>query len=212
MKNNSIVTYDEIVDAIKSIIECSINNDYENDFDYLNVKYESETENKIDSKNESLLYYSLKELEKNIDEASNIIRQALVEQLDDNLDKIIIDSDYILGYENRKLSASLDSINKLKRESLNIDIIKNIPTEKTTALDMLIEEDTNKILSDFEKKAIEKYPEYFDSDIPNEELNYEDEIDYEKIEMINKALRKAKQIGDIDLINKLQNMLDEEIK
>ena len=65
MKNNSIVTYDEIVDAIKSIIECSINNDYENDFDYLNVKYESETENKIDSKNESLLYYSLKELEKN---------------------------------------------------------------------------------------------------------------------------------------------------
>ena len=213
MKNNSVVTYDEIVEAIKSIIDCSINNDYENDFNYLNVKYESELDNKVDSNDEKLLYYSLLELKNRIEDESKIIRQALEEQLESSKSNIVLNSEYILGYESRKLSANIDSINKLKEHSLDINVLNDIPTTLPTALDKLNEVDTNKVLSEFEKKVILDFPEYFDSDIPVDDIKYEEkEYDYEKIEMINKALKKAKQIGDKDLIDKLQKMYDEEIK
>ena len=46
--NNPLVTYDEIVDALKSIIECSLSSNYVDDFDYLNINYESGTKNKVD--------------------------------------------------------------------------------------------------------------------------------------------------------------------
>ena len=213
MKNNSIVTYDEIVEALKSIIECSINNDYENDFDYLNVKYESSIDNKVDSKEESILYHSLKELEKSIEDSSKIIRKALEEQLiNDSIIKI--NCEYILGYENRVLSASDDSIEKLKEASLDINSLNNVPALSSTALDELSTVDTNKIFSDFEANIINKYPEYFDSDIPLEDVSYdieEKEYDYEKIEMIKKALKKAKQLNDTELVDKLQKMYDDEI-
>ena len=212
MKNNSIVTYDEIVDALKSIIECSINNDYEDDFDYLNVKYESSIDGRVDAKDDSILYHSLKELEKSIDESSKIIRKALEEQLiNDSIIKI--NSEYILGYENRVLSASMASIDKLKEASLDLNILNDVPSLLPTALDKLNEVDTNKVFSDFEVSVINKFPEYFDSDIPIENVTYDivEEKDYEKIEMINKALKKAKQLGDKELIDKLQKMYDDEI-
>ena len=39
--DNPLVTYDEIIEAIQSILECSISSNYLDNYDYLNVKYSS---------------------------------------------------------------------------------------------------------------------------------------------------------------------------
>lgn len=239
--NNPIVTYDEIVEALISIIECSINNDYENDFNYLNVKYESGIESDIETTKEALLYKALKDLEKSLDASSKMIRLALDENLNQiNNNIFTIQSEYLLGQEERKLSAQNQSIKKLKEASLDISELYNVPDYRMeeTALEKLSEIDTNKVFSEFEKRVIDDFPEFFKREKNDEDIDLFDELekreelrskypddtyeevvidqekryDLEKISMIEKALKKARKIGNVELVSKLEKMYEFETK
>lgn len=238
--NNPIITYDEVVDAVKSIIECSLSSNYLDDFDYLNVKYESGTKNKIDEAEEKALYNALKALERNIDATSKMIKSNLERDLID-IEKSIykINSEYSIGDEKRKLSAQQLLVDKLRNASLDMDILYHAPEhtdkELIVALDSLKDIDTNSIFSDFEKRAILNFPDYFKEEIamaeetnmdvtdlfdtlkkdPNEndDVNISDFIpkNQEKILLYKRALKKAKIIGNQPLIDKLEKLLNDEI-
>ena len=242
--NNPLVTYDEIVDALKSIIECSLSSNYVDDFDYLNINYESGTKNKVDEQTETALYNALKSLEKGLDTSSKIIRNTLERDIE-NIDKYIfkINTDYLIGQEKRKLAAQQNFIQKLKAASLKMDVLYQVPME-----DEKIEPnnnvDSNTVFSDFEKKVISDFPLFFKEEIDlanetNKELentveikntsahNYvapEDlqvkETDEEKklkeindkLQMIERAIMKAKELGDDNIVASLEKKYEEELK
>ena len=131
--NNPIVTYDEIVDALKSILECSLTNNYMEDFNYLNIKYESGTDKSIDKREEKLLYDAIKSLEKNLESTSKILRNNLLNELSSIENNIFeIECDYLIGNERRKLSAQNTFVQKLKEYSLPIDILYKAQTSINT--------------------------------------------------------------------------------
>lgn len=242
--NNPLVTYDEIVEALKSIIECSLSSNYVDDFDYLNIKYESVSKNKIDEKNETLLFNSLKALEKSLDTSSKIIRNTLKRDIDD-IEKYIfkINSDYLIGQEKRKLAAQQNFVQKLRDASLKMDILYQAPVveNKVESLDGV---NTNNIFSDFEKKVISDFPVFFKEELElanenNEDLegtvelkntnahNYVPLEDLEKVEdaedkklkeineklqIIERAIMKAKELGDDNIVASLEKKYEEELK
>jgi len=227
MNNNPIVTFDEIVDALKSILECSISNEYTDDLNYLNVKYESSIKNKVDTEKEKALYEALKNLEKNIDTYSKVIRNNLVNEVS-NLDESVIkiESNYLIGQERRKLSAQSFFVKKLIDLSLKNSILYNPIEDNIEEKKSLDEIDTNTVFSDFEKEIIANFPEYFheeiklanESEFENDKpiSNYviPEDIKVRDINKINKlkaAIAKAKSIGNQELIDKLEEKYYEEL-
>lgn len=238
--NNTIVIYDEIVEALKSIIECSIDSE-ESNINYLDSKYESVNNNIMDNKSEKLLYNAIKTLEKNIDSASKVIRTGLQRELKGLNDNIInIDTDYLIGQEKRKLSAQKSSIQKIMDNSLNMDILYTVPLYSEdsydTALESLDNIDTNKVFSEFEKKVIADFPGFFkeemtlanqtddDSNIvdinnlssheyvPAENVEHnEEKFDNDKLRLIKGAIKKAIKLGDMKLVVELENKYFEEL-
>ena len=225
MNNNPIVTFDEIVDALKSILECSISNEYTDDLNYLNVKYESSIKNKIDTEKEKALYDALKALEKNIDTYSKVIRNNLVNEVS-NLDESIIkiESKYLIGQERRKLSAQSFFVKKLSDLSLKSSILFNPIEDNIEEKKSLDDIDTNTVFSDFEKEVISNFPEYFHEEIKlANKSNIEPTInnyvipedikvkDLNKINKLRAAIEKAKSIGNQELIDKLEEKYYEEL-
>lgn len=222
MNNNPIVTFDEIVDALKSILECSISNEYTDDLNYLNVKYESSIKSKVDNEKEKALYEALKSLEKNIDTYSKVIRNNLVNEVS-NLDNSVIriESNYLMGQERRKLSAQQHFVKKLSDSSLKKTILFNPIEDNIEEKKSLDDIDTNKVFSDFEKEIISNFPEYFQEEIKlanddNYTSNYvmPEDIkvkDTRKINKLKAAIEKAKSIGNKELIDKLEEKYYEEL-
>lgn len=239
--NDPIVTYDEIVDALKSIIECSLNSNYVDDFNYLNVKYEAGTKTKVNSLEEKSLYHAIKSLERAIDSSSKIIRSGLERELTDYEKSIIrINCDYLIGQEKRRLSAQQHFIQKLKDQSLKIDILYHAPQyeehEDIVALDSLKNINTNEIFSEFERNAIINFPDFFKEEIAManaEETDHHDLFDSmeadsisddmplpeeikpqqaDRAHMIKIALKKARELDNKYLIEKLEKQLEEELK
>ena len=229
--NNPIVTYDEIVDALKSILECSLTSNYMDDFNYLNVKYEPLTDKNIDKREEKLLYDAIKSLEKNLESSSKIIRNNLLNELSSVENSIFeIETDYLINNERRKLSAQDSFIQKLKNKSLPIDILYKAPLNEEIYQNDLTDVDTNKIFSDFEKKVISDFPNFFEEnyEIPKESyLDLTDLIiddikikeETPKTEIKNKdrltllkgAIARAKKIGNKELIDKLEKAYKDEL-
>ncbi len=239
--NDPIVTYDEIVDALKSIIECSLNSNYIDDFNYLNIRYESGTKTKVDSVEEKALYNAIKSLERTLDSSSKIIRNGLERELIDYEKNILkINCDYVIGQEKRRLSAQQHFVKKLKENSLKMDVLYHAPqyeeNEDIVALDSLKNIDTNKIFSEFEKNAIINFPDFFKEElaIANENdddttdlfdnmdsnLNVTEDYNVEEIEskkkdrehLIRVALKKARELGNEYLIERLEQQLEEELE
>lgn len=240
--NDPIVTYDEIVDALKSIIECSLNSNYIDDFNYLNIKYESGTKTKVDSVEEKALYNAIKSLERTLDSSSKIIRSGLERELIDYEKSILkINCDYMIGQEKRRLSAQQHFVDKLKSKSLKIDVLYHAPqyeeNEDIVALDSLKNIDTNKIFSDFEKNAIINFPDFFKEELAIANDKVEDTTDlfdtmdfnsniiddYGTLEeivpkqknrehLIRVALKKARELDNKYLIEKLEQQLEEELE
>ena len=159
--SRTIVTYEEIVEAIKAIIDCSLNDNYVDDFDYLNVKYETGIKEKLNTKNEEALHRAIKDLASSIDTASRVIKTNLEKELDE-LDKSIfhIHTDYLISEELRRIAASDVSVQKLRDVSLGSNILNNPPQYEPQ--DFSLENvDTNKILSDFERRVVINFPDYF---------------------------------------------------
>ena len=222
MNNNPIVTFDEIVDALKSIVECSISNEYTDDLNYLNVRYESSIKSKVDNEKEKALYDALKSLQKSIDTSSKLIRNNLVNEVS-NLDNSIIkiESNYLIGQERRKLSAQQFFVKKISDSSLKKSILFNPVEDNIEEKKSLDDVDTNKVLSDFEKEIISNFPEYFQEELKlanddkyssnyviPEDIKVKDE---KKIRKLKAAIEKAKSIGNQELIDKLEEKYYEEL-
>ncbi len=239
--NDPIVTYDEIVDALKSIIECSLNSNYVDDFNYLNIRYESGTKAKVDCVEEQALYRAIKSLENTIDSSSKIIRNGLERELIDYEKSIFkINCDYVIGQEKRRLSAQQHFVQKLKDKSLKLDVLYHAPqyeeSEDIVALDSLKDVDTNKIFSDFEKNAIMNFPDFFKEELAianEEEVDHTDLFDTmefnsddsdtsgpleeiipkkkDRAHLIRIALKKARELDNEYLVAKLEKQLEEEL-
>ena len=230
--NNPLVTYDEIIEAIQSILECSISNNYLDSYDYLNVHYSSPS--RIDEEEEILLN-ALKSLSKSIDTTSKIVRRGLEKDLKGIEDKMFkIETEYLLGQEKRKMAAQATFVEKLKKASLGINSIfeGQIPEEKDN-YNQYSDVDTNTIFSDFEKKVISDFPVFFKEEIslaqnnndnnPEELNNYmshnfvdteelKDNKKDDKLDILEKAIIKARELGDPNIIESLEKKYEEELK
>lgn len=228
--NNPLVTYDEIIEAIKSIIECSLSSNYLDEYDYLNIKYESPS--KIDEE-EKLLINAIKSLGRSIDTTSKIVRRGLEKDLksyEENLLKI--ETEYLFGQEKRKLAAQDTFITKLKEASLKIDSLFDKPAEEKVD-NATADVDTNTVLSDFEKKVVSDFPVFFKEEISlanNESLKDAEEINNivshnyvateeledtkknDRLDIIEKAIIKARELGDQNIIASLEKKYEEELK
>lgn len=231
--NNPLVTYDEIVDAIKSIIECSISNNFLDNYNYLNINYSAPTSIDIDT--ESLLQDSIKALLKSIDSSSNIIRRGLVRNLEKIEEGIIkVNTEYLIGQEKRKLAAQDHFIKKLKDASISLKELVNLTDDDVNYVSSVEDVNTNKVFSDFEKKVVSDFPLFFkeelslaqsDNDLGAQELNNmmahkytdieqineENSID-DKLDIIEKAIIKARELGDQNIIDTLEKKYEEELK
>lgn len=227
--NDVLVVYDEIVGALESIIDCSITSNNSNDLYVLNTKYETGSYNKIYGNEEVVLCAALKSLKKTLDSSSKLIRMNLENDLNQyNDSKYTIDIDYLIGQERRRIAINESLINNLKNESLDVEILYQPPIndydDYKTGLDILNNTDTNKIFSEFEKKVVSDFPDFFKEEI---KLADEDESNTKEIynvsssqyiipEEINndllqirKAMDKALKINRLDIYYKLKEKYEE---
>lgn len=163
--SNPLVTYDEIVNALKAIIDCSLNDNYLDDFSYLNTRYESVTKTKLDSDMELALQNAIKDLDSAIDTSSKVIKNNLekeIKKMDDNI--LQLSCNYLIGHEKRKLAASEGLIRKLRDASVAIDVLYQAP-QVEPGMSLYENIDTNKIFSDFERKAIINFPDFFKEEL-----------------------------------------------
>lgn len=217
---NPMVTYEEIVEALKAILECSLNNNYMDDFDYLNVKYETASAVKYTGAEEKALYKAVKSLEKTIDSANNIIRGNLERDLSViEKAKFKIEAQYIIGQEMRKLSAQESVLNKLKKASISledaiktqeieeeVDVIENIKLSPEEVTPVTEDVDTNKIFSDFEKKVVVNFPDFFKEELalakgvdPDEEyVDFDELFNTMELQPIKINIEKPEELNVID--------------
>ena len=227
--NNALVTYDEIVSALESIIDCSITSNTSNDFYILNKKYESGSFNTLSGNEETSLCDALESLKKTLLSSSRLIRMNLENDLSQYNDNIFtIETEYLIGQERKRISINENLIDKLKDESLSIDILYQPPindiNDYKTSLDFLNDIDTTKVFSDFEKRVISDFPEFFKEEIKlaNDENSNTKEIynasssQYVIPEEVNndllqikKAMNKALKINRLDIYYKLKDKYDE---
>lgn len=162
---NPLVTYEELVEAIKAIIECSLNNNYMDDFDYLNLKYESESSEQYEGAEERALYKAVKSLEKTIDSANKIIKDNLEQNLRElELSRFTIHVNYLIGHERRKLAASPTLIEKLAKASINLNTIFNASYE----------EEKNDVLEPIQASNKDKAEDFvFETDESDEDVEFE---------------------------------------
>lgn len=122
---NPIVTYDEIVEALKAIIDCSKNNGYLDEYSFLNAKYDSVKSNPLQIEQEKALIKAIQSLEKTIDAANKVIREALEKEVAEisATNIFTIPTKYKQNEESRKLAAQDDLVIKLKEMSLPLEIL-----------------------------------------------------------------------------------------
>ena len=169
--NNPLVTYDEIVSAIMDIIDCSINTSYLDDI--LSTKYESSIQN--DNNEDKLLNDAIENLKESINSSSVIIRKSLENQIGDNDKKLSISCNYKLGKELRTSSWPSTIIDKIKNASLDIKELYTLPGEDLE-YNKYEKVDTNKVYSDFERKAVLDFPNYFKEELSIANEDNEDEV------------------------------------
>ena len=227
--NDALVTYDEIVSALESIIDCSITSNNSDDLYVLNNKYETGSFNKIYGSEEFALRDALNSLKKTLISSSKLIRMNLENDLSQYIDDVYtINTEYLIGQERKRIAINESLINSLKQASMDIDILYQPPVndidEYKTSLDFLNDIDTTKVFNDFEKRVIADFPEFFKEEIElsnNEDDNTKEiynvsseqyiipeEINDDLIQ-IKKAMDKALKINRLDIYYKLKDKYEE---
>lgn len=227
--NDALVTYDEIVSALESIIDCSVTSNNSDDLYLLNNTYQKGSCNKTYGNEDVLLCDALNSLKKTLSSASKLVRINLENDLNQyNNNVYTIDIDYLIGQERRKIAISAPLIDKLKEESLDIDILYNPPKndydDYKTSLDYFNNIDTNTIFSDFEKRVVSDFPDFFkeeielaNDDLPNTKELYNthssqyiapEEIKSDLLQ-IKRAMDKALKINKLDIYYKLKDKYEE---
>ncbi len=238
--SNPIVTYDEVVAAARSIVECAIKGN-NTDEDYLKAKYDAGTNNKLDSAAEELLMSSLRSLAQSVESSSRIIRGNLERELralDDSVLKL--GAEYIIGQEKRKLACEEVFVQKLRDASLPLeriyqskkdeDLDDGLEDTMTINFDDFFNEDVKEEQDDNVDEiidiedlynTIELEPGADDYIIPeelgpaindSEEISDESEKENTRIALIKKAISKAEQQNDTKLVAMLEERLAKELE
>ena len=233
--SNPMVTYDEVVEAIKAIIECSKANGYLDDYGFLNVKYDSLNKNPIREEQEQLLIDALQSLEKTIDATNKVIREKLEQELAElaTNDLFTIYADYEHSEERRKLASHNELVMRLKEMSLPIEVL-NSPSDEIEDLEELeelpagmeeiVDEEVEEIDEPVEENEEEEITE--EAEVPVEASSDEEEheevaeeaeeetpkVDLAKIQLIKKALDKAREKGNDQLVKLLEQQLQKELE
>lgn len=261
---NPVVTYDEVVEALKAIIDCSKNNGYLDEYSFLNAKYDSVKNNPLHAEQEKALIKAIQSLEKTIDTANKVIRETLEKEVAEiNATNIfVIPTKYKQTEESRKLAAQDELVSKLQEMSLPLEVLLQLVEEvpKTKIIeeapslfeeieDEIVEEVKEEELKKISKKSedkidimamelpdltinlsVEEEKESFDSIDKKLEEKTEDEkveevkkevvdvttedkkIDTSKVQLIKKALEKAKEKENEQLVKILEQQLIKEIE
>lgn len=231
--SNPMVTYDEIVDALRAIIDCSKANGYLEEYGFLNVKYDSLNQNPIQKEQEQALLKALQSLEKTINAANKVIRENLEKELAEietvNLFKI--SSTYEHSGEKRKLASQNELVMRLKEMSLPLEVLNKVeqPKEEIETFEELptgfeeiteevepvvetVEEEPEEVLEQptmeepiVEETIIEEEPVI-------EEVKEEKVEESNKVQLIKKALEKAREKGNEQLVKVLEIQLSKELE
>ena len=127
--SNPMVTYDEIVKALKAILDCSKANGYLDDYSVLNAKYDSIEKSPLQEEQEQALLKAIVTLEKTVDEADKVIRVELEKEIKEIAasNMFVVPTRYLDGEERRKLAAQEEFVVKIQEVSLPFSILKNPP-------------------------------------------------------------------------------------
>ena len=154
--SNPMVTYNEIIEALKAILDCSRTNGYLDDYSFLNARYDVLNKSPLYEEQEQALIQAIQSLEKTIDAADKVIR----ENLKDVLNQIVTSNSFIIptrykkDEEYRKLAAQDEFVVKLKEMSLPLEVLSDVPVsevpEKKESLDEI-----ESLVEPFEEVEIE---------------------------------------------------------
>ena len=86
--SNPMVTYDEIVEALRAIIDCSKANGYLDDYGFLNVKYDSVKQNPIQKEQEQALLKANKKFTKRFRKMEELATKPLENYSYEEYDKL----------------------------------------------------------------------------------------------------------------------------
>lgn len=157
--SNPMVTYDEVVAAIESILEFSLN-DGETDDVNLDTKYETGITTKVDTDMDSALKNALESLGKAIDTSNKVIRSNLERELRLITHSVIqMYTDYTIGEEKRKLASSELFVERLREASLPLEGTYSVKTEVEE--EPVDETDFHRLIKD----AIINFPDYFKEEL-----------------------------------------------
>lgn len=244
--SNPMVTYDEIVEALKAIIDCSKANGYLDDYGFLNVKYDSVKQNPIQKEQEQALLKALQSLEKTLAAANKVVREALEKELAEitAVSMFTISANYEHSCEKRKLASQNDLVMKLKEMSLPLEILNKVEEIETVEeLPVGFEEivDEEEVIEQIEEEVQEEPEvevETVELDMTDEEEEIEEDekieeetpvedkeeieekeevapapkVDASKIQLIKKALDKAREKGNDQLVKVLEQQLLKELE
>lgn len=240
--SNPMVTYDEIVDALRAIIDCSKANGYLEEYGFLNVKYDSLNQNPIQKEQEQALLKALQSLEKTLNAANKVIRENLEKELAEisavNIFKI--SSTYEHSGEKRKLASQNELVMRLKEMSLPLEVLSKVEqpiVETIETIDELptgfeeiteevpqeepevvVEEPVEEIVKPLAKEVqveetIEEEPEVqVETVVQEENVIEEKKEEPNKIQLIRKALEKAREKGNEQLVKVLEIQLNKELE
>lgn len=135
--SNPMVTYNEIVEALRAILDCAKVSGYLDDYSFLNARYDMINKSPLQEEQEQALIQAIQSLEKTIDAADKIIRESLQQVLDELVasDLFVIPTRYKINEELRKLAAQDEFVAKLQEMSLPTDILTTLPEETIESID-----------------------------------------------------------------------------
>lgn len=242
--SNPMVTYDEIVEALRAIIDCSKVNGYLDDYGFLNVKYDSAKQNPIQKEQEQALLKALQSLEKTLMAANKVVRETLEKELSEitAVSMFTISANYEHSCEKRKLASQNDLVMKLKEMSLPLEILNKveeietveelpvgfeeiIDDEEIETVEEIVDEepevevetveldDTDEEeFDDVEDETIEEETPVEEDEVEEKEEAPAPKVDTSKIQLIKKALDKAKEKGNDQLVKVLEQQLLKELE
>jgi hypothetical protein len=263
---NPLITYDEIVEALRAIIDCSKNNGYLDEYSFLNAKYDSVKNNPLQAEQEKALIKAIQSLEKTIEAANKVVRENLEKEIAEisATNIFTIPTKYKQNEESRKLASQDELVAKLQEMSLPLEVLSQpIEEEEKEETIEMFEEITDGFEEIIEEPAVEeeieiklekpkKKIDIMSMELPEisleltetEELEEEDtlenfkedktkieaeeqleddnedseeeiedpKVDTSKIELIKKALEKAKEKENEQLVKILEQQLIKEVE
>ena len=232
--SNPMVTYDEIVDALRAIIDCSKANGYLEEYGFLNVKYDSLNQNPIQKEQEQALLKALQSLEKTINAANKVIRENLEKELAEieAVNVFKISSTYEHSGEKRKLASQNELVMRLKEMSLPLEVLNKVeqPKEEIETFEELptgfeeITEEVEPVVETIEDVEVELEQPSMEEPTTEETIVEEEpvieevpkeekvEVESNKVQLIKKALEKAREKGNDQLVKVLEIQLSKELE